>query len=68
MRVFNIGDVVTVVNPGPFEAYKELVGKQLTVIESKYRDENLTWFTGGAPTEACFTWRLDYYNINLENK
>lgn len=68
MRVFNKGDIVTVVNPGPFASYKELVGKPLTVIESKNRDENLTWFTGGDPTKACFTWRLDYYNLNLENK
>ena len=68
MRVFNKGDIVTIVNPGTFGIYKKLVGKPLTVIESKNRDENLTWFTGGEPTDTCFTWRLDYYNLNLENK
>lgn len=68
MSEFKVGDIVTVVNPGPFAAYKELVGKPLTVIDSKSRDEYLTWFTGGEPTDGCFTWRLDYYNLNLENK
>ena len=66
--MFKEGDIVTVVNPGPFEAYKNLVGKPLTVIARKSRDEALTWFTGGGETDACFTWRLDFYNLNLENK
>ena len=66
--MFKEGDIVTVVNPGPFESYKNLVGRPLTVIKRKSRYGDLTWFTGGGITDACFTWRLDFHNLNLENK
>lgn len=68
MGKFKDGDIVTVVHPDKTGAYTQLVGKPLTVLNKVHRDSDLTWFTGGGDVMACFTWRLDYYNLNLENK
>lgn len=66
--MFKVGDTVTVVHPDKDGAYAQLVGKPLTVIKPFRRDSALTWFTGGGDVVACFTSRLAFYNLNLENK